>query len=159
MSSRRPCRICHRWFFPDRKVGDRQHVCGDPACQKEAHRRSCARLRRGKAEGQKRTRFAKRLLKLASADCAIWPGAREGERLKFTIFLAEMVQQLLRRRRETSAAHLAENKRVKTKVEPPGRARNKCGPSVCKQKAYANSSLSGGARRDGGGDPAAQPSS
>ncbi len=31
----RPCRICHRWFLPDLRAGDRQHVCSAPECQKQ----------------------------------------------------------------------------------------------------------------------------
>jgi len=30
---KRPCRICRRWFRPDVRVGDGQHVCSRPECQ------------------------------------------------------------------------------------------------------------------------------
>ena len=33
MLTKRPCRICRRWFVPDRRVGRRQRACSDPACQ------------------------------------------------------------------------------------------------------------------------------
>ena len=33
MPRTRPCRICHHWFAPDPRVGDRQRVCSSPACQ------------------------------------------------------------------------------------------------------------------------------
>jgi hypothetical protein len=29
----RPCRICRKWFHPDRRVGDRQRVCSSASCQ------------------------------------------------------------------------------------------------------------------------------
>lgn len=32
-AAKRPCRICRRWFRPDRRVGSRQHACGRPECQ------------------------------------------------------------------------------------------------------------------------------
>lgn len=38
---KRPCRICARWFWPEPRAGDRQTICGDEACQRERHRRSC----------------------------------------------------------------------------------------------------------------------
>lgn len=64
MSFRRPCRICYRWFAPDPKVGNRQHVCGDPACRTEAHRRAGARCRRKGAAFAQRKRLATRLIRL-----------------------------------------------------------------------------------------------
>ena len=38
---KRPCRICRRWFLPDARQIGRQKTCGDPACQRENHRRRC----------------------------------------------------------------------------------------------------------------------
>ena len=40
---KRPCRVCRKWFHPDPRVKDRQKTCGDPACQREWHRRLCAK--------------------------------------------------------------------------------------------------------------------
>ena len=37
----RPCRICRRWFMPDPRLKGRQMTCGDAACQREWHRRTC----------------------------------------------------------------------------------------------------------------------
>lgn len=42
---KRPCRICRRWFRPDVRVGDRQHVCGEPDCQKARRRKTQASWR------------------------------------------------------------------------------------------------------------------
>ena len=39
--SKRPCRICRRWFAPDPRLKDRQKTCGDTACMREWHRRKC----------------------------------------------------------------------------------------------------------------------
>ena len=33
MLTKRPCRICRRWFVPNRRVGRRQRACSAPACQ------------------------------------------------------------------------------------------------------------------------------
>jgi hypothetical protein len=42
---KRPCGICHRWFRPDKRVGDRQGTCSQPACQAERRRRKQAAWR------------------------------------------------------------------------------------------------------------------
>jgi len=33
MLKKRPCRICRRWFYPDRRVGSRQRACSERSCQ------------------------------------------------------------------------------------------------------------------------------
>lgn len=40
---KRPCKICRRWFPPHPRLKERQKTCGDPQCQREWHRRQCAR--------------------------------------------------------------------------------------------------------------------
>jgi len=45
-AGKRPCSICRRWFRPDPRVGDRQHVCGKPECQTGRRRKTQARWRR-----------------------------------------------------------------------------------------------------------------
>lgn len=46
MRKKRPCRICRRWFLPDKHVGNRQKVCSRPECQRQRHRRESAEYRR-----------------------------------------------------------------------------------------------------------------
>lgn len=41
MASKRPCRVCLKWFLPDVRAGDRQRVCSSADCQRERHRRAC----------------------------------------------------------------------------------------------------------------------
>jgi hypothetical protein len=43
MSKKKPCCICGRWFLPNRRVGNRQRACSKAECQRERHRRNCAR--------------------------------------------------------------------------------------------------------------------
>ena len=38
---KRPCTICRKWFQPDPRQIGRQQTCGNPACQRELHRRPC----------------------------------------------------------------------------------------------------------------------
>jgi hypothetical protein len=45
MPRTRPCRICHHWFAPDPRVGDRQRVCSSPACQAERRKQTQASWR------------------------------------------------------------------------------------------------------------------
>jgi len=43
MSKKRPCCICRRWFFPDRRVGARQRACSERRCQAARRARAQAR--------------------------------------------------------------------------------------------------------------------
>jgi len=40
--TKRPCRICRKWFSPDNRLGDRQKTCGDKECQSKWHAKKCA---------------------------------------------------------------------------------------------------------------------
>ena len=82
----RPCRVCRRWFRPSPRVGDRQHVCGSPACQRELHRRNCADWHRRNPGLEKETRFEERLVEADPAkqqrladplEAIDWPFAKE----------------------------------------------------------------------------------
>ena len=61
MAKKRPCRICHIWFLPDKHAGDRQHVCSSDACQRERHRRSCAEWHQCEGPAERADRLARRL--------------------------------------------------------------------------------------------------
>ena len=43
---KRPCRICRCWFLPNPRLKDRQMTCGQVKCQREWHRRKCAKWNR-----------------------------------------------------------------------------------------------------------------
>jgi len=43
---KRPCAICRQWFTPDPRQIGRQKTCGNPACQRERHRRQCQQWNR-----------------------------------------------------------------------------------------------------------------
>ena len=45
-AGKRPCSICRRWFRPDPRVGERQHVCGKPQCQTGRRQKTQASWRR-----------------------------------------------------------------------------------------------------------------
>ena len=47
---KRPCRVCRRWFLPDRRAGDRQKVCSGAECQRQRNSRASAAWRRRNPE-------------------------------------------------------------------------------------------------------------
>jgi hypothetical protein len=46
MLKKRPCIICRRWFYPDRRVGARHRACSAGPCQAERRARTQASWRR-----------------------------------------------------------------------------------------------------------------
>lgn len=113
MVAPRPCRVCRKWFHPDRKVGNRQHVCGAPACQREWHRRNCAKWHKACPGLEKEARFEERLVesdpakqdRLADPLEAIdWPFAKGAIDLKIVALVRETGKVILRRARDLSSA-------------------------------------------------------
>ena len=66
--SKRPCRICRRWFSPHPRLKDRQMTCGEEACKREWHRRKCAEWNRASSAPIKRERLVHKL-KTVAAEC------------------------------------------------------------------------------------------
>jgi hypothetical protein len=109
----RPCRVCRKWFRPDAKVGDRQRVCGSPACQRELHRRNCVGWHRRNPGLEKETRFEERLVELDPAaqerladplEAINWPFAKGVIDLKIVALVRETGKVILRRARDLSSA-------------------------------------------------------
>lgn len=50
MVRKRPCKICHHWFQPDPRIGDRQHACSKPECQSSRRRKKQAAWRAANAD-------------------------------------------------------------------------------------------------------------
>ena len=46
MLKKRPCRICRRWFYPDRRVCGRQRACSERSCQEARRARTQSSWRR-----------------------------------------------------------------------------------------------------------------
>lgn len=46
MLKKRPCCICRRWFYPDRRVGARQRACSERSCQEARRAQTQASWRR-----------------------------------------------------------------------------------------------------------------
>lgn len=61
MVRKRPCRICHRWFRPHPRAGDRQRTCSGAPCQAERRRRAVAAWRRRHPDYDRDDRLRRRL--------------------------------------------------------------------------------------------------
>src|ERR1700693_51374 len=44
-SRKRPCSICRQWFYPNARVGVRQHACSKPECQQARRKKAQANWR------------------------------------------------------------------------------------------------------------------
>ena len=73
MLTKRPCRICRRWFVPDRRVGRRQRACSAPACQIARRVRTQASWRRRNPDYFIAHRVQRRRLKADEAQAAVLP--------------------------------------------------------------------------------------
>ena len=45
MLRKRPCALCHQWFYPHPRVRSRQKVCSQPACQAQRRKQTQAAWR------------------------------------------------------------------------------------------------------------------
>jgi hypothetical protein len=73
MLTKRPCRICRRWFVPDRRVGRRQRACSATACQIARRTRTQASWRRRNPDYFIAHRVQRRRLKADEAQGAVLP--------------------------------------------------------------------------------------
>ena len=71
---KRPCCICRRWFLPDAKVKDRQVTCGDKECQREHHRRQCAKWNKKNTDYFRSNYLQKKLDKVTKNESVAEPG-------------------------------------------------------------------------------------
>jgi len=128
MATSRPCRVCACWFRPSGKVGNRQHVCGKPECQKEWHRRACAKWRKSHPDEARSARLTKQVLKAAPSDRPMldplltinWKGVRKVVGLPSMIVMRELAKVVHRAVRETSYVQAVSNQIAATKVLPRG---------------------------------------
>jgi len=114
MLKARPCLICRKWFRPDPMIGERQHVCGNPLCQKERHRRACAQFHERDPDYDLHTRFTAKLVKVdpggkgraVPLEAIDWQYARKVVGLKITSLVEESGKVLLRQARDAASVQL-----------------------------------------------------
>ena len=129
MARTRPCRICHVWFLPVARAGDRQHVCGKPECQQEWHRRNCARWHESHPGYDQDTRLRKRLSKDTSAEertadplrAIDWDKAKAVVGLEMAVLVEETAKVVVLGARDPVRLQMHERKGVIDKVphRPP----------------------------------------
>jgi hypothetical protein len=108
MLTKRPCRICRRWFVPDRRVGGRQRACSAPTCQTARRARTQASWRRRNPDYFIAHRMQRRRLEAEEAKSAVlplvlppplsqlpWDVAQEAFGLTGTDFLSHLGRVLL----------------------------------------------------------------
>lgn len=141
MATFRPCRVCSRWFKPNRRIGNRQHVCGDPECQKEWHRKACARWRERTREDRRAAKVARQVVKateqpaldvLAAID---WKGVRKVVGLNVMATVREILKVLRRTARETSSAQPPSSIAITARVLPRGARETSSGQPLCNHAA------------------------
>ena len=71
---KRPCCICRRWFLPNTKVKDRQVTCGDPKCQKQWHKKQCAKWNKKNTDYFRSNYLQKKLDKAKENESIAKPG-------------------------------------------------------------------------------------
>jgi len=74
-STKRPCRICRKWFLPNPRLGDRQKTCGTTECQQQWHSRKCAEWNRKNRSYFQENYLKRRLESLVSAPSEPTPSA------------------------------------------------------------------------------------
>jgi hypothetical protein len=97
MVRKRPCRVCRRWFLPHPRAGDRQKVCSSAECQRERHRRSCARWHEKTPDYDREHRLRKGLQATDATGTEVdplrrldWEAARDAVGLQVAVTLEEV---------------------------------------------------------------------
>ena len=124
--SKRPCRVCKRWFTPDARLGDRQKTCGDVACKREWHRRKCAEWNEKNSEYakanalQRKIEAAKNPQPSSGGSRSLLPQgyAKEVIEVQVVVILEYLGQQLLRRLQEVIKRQAVVNKRQSGRLPP-----------------------------------------
>jgi hypothetical protein len=145
MATFRPCRVCGGWFRPGRQVGNRQHVCSDPECQKEWHRKACAKWRKRTTDDLRAARIARQVLKERGAEqpaidplVAIdWQGVRKVVGLNVMVTVREVLKVLRRAARETSSEQHPSPKGITARVLPRGGRETSSEQPICNQEVRA----------------------
>ena len=111
---KRPCRICRRWFRPNPRAGERQHVCSSAECQRERHRRACAEWREREKDADRRHQLRTKVLVSEPQTGTIgdlagqvrWDGVRDAVGLQVAVIIEEIVKLIEIRLRDAVGAEI-----------------------------------------------------
>jgi hypothetical protein len=129
--SKRPCRVCRRWFKPDARLGDRQKTCGDAACKREWHRRKCAEWNEKNSEYVKANALYRKIEAAKNSADSGQPASSGGSRsllplgyvkevieVQLVVILEYLGQQLLKRVLEVIKSQAVVNDRQSGRLPP-----------------------------------------
>ena len=131
MLTKRPCRICRRWFVPDHRVGRRQRACSAPTCQTARRARTQASWRRRNPDYFIAHRMQRRRLEAEEAKGAVlplvlppplsqlpWDVAQEAFGLTGTDFLSHLGRVLLGAAQDQKAAQVLDSTGEPVRLPP-----------------------------------------
>jgi len=141
----RPCRVCGTWIRPARQVGNRQHVCGNPECQRAWHRLACAKWRKRNKEGIRATKVARQVVKKPAAERTAvdplatidWKGVRKVVGLNVMVTMREILKLVRRAVRETSSEQRRTPTAITARVLPRGARETSSEQPLCNHGARA----------------------
>jgi hypothetical protein len=124
--SKRPCRVCKRWFRPDARLGDRQKTCGNATCKREWHRRKCAEWNEKNSEYTKANALHRKIEAAKNQQASSGgPGSllprryvKEVIEVQLVVILEYLGQQLLRRQQEVIKRQAVVNNRQSGRLPP-----------------------------------------
>jgi hypothetical protein len=131
MLTKRPCRICRRWFVPDRRVGRRQRACSARTCQIARRARTQASWRRRNPDYFIAHRVQRRRLQADEAQGAVlplvlppplsqlpWDLAQEEFGVAGTDFLGHLGRVLLAAAQDQKAGQVIDSTREMGRLPP-----------------------------------------
>ena len=137
MRRRCRCQICGQWFLPHLRVGARQHVCSNPLCQRERHRRNCADWHLRNEDYDREDRLRRKLLRetveegrAPPPDAPLgridWQAARDLVGLEVALLIEETGKVLLEGARDSVSRQSHGFKQESDRL-PPGAPRDEIG--------------------------------
>lgn len=121
-TTKRPCRICRRWFEPDARVRGRQKSCSAPDCQRERHRRNCEELRDRDREAERQELLEQRLVTtegLADGERVLPVGPRDAWPLKAALQIGQLLKVLTAAPRDACRKKSPREPRRRSGLPPP----------------------------------------
>jgi hypothetical protein len=127
MTRKRPCRECGKWFQPNARAGRRQRSCDREACQRERHRRACAKWRARHPDYDVERRLRERVRAAAVVGEplqrdplaeVVWDAARDAVGVEVAVIVEETGKVLVSWARDAVHAHTTEIMKRMRKVLP-----------------------------------------
>ena len=124
---KRPCCICRQWFYPNARVGARQHACSKPECQAGRRKKTQARWRAKNPEYAGGYRIQQRSAQERAPEPLRFPAplsrlpwdlAKDEFGRKGSDFIGLMGALLVRSAKDQLRAYVVESKEVSSSLPP-----------------------------------------